>query len=337
MAPRSSSAALLVSALALLLAACGGSDEGGAGTTDRQPAPPASEFPAPKGRTMMQVRRSLSPGPVLAPTVQQLVPGKQRYGFALFTAARKQIADVPVALYVQRSNSTKLSGPFPARHLTLRVAPPYRSKTVAQDPDAAKSLYVAQLPFAKPGNFAVMAVAKLDGRLVASDPIGARVLGRDRVPDVGDKAPVIDTPTVASAEGGIEAIETRQPPDDMHKVNFKDVAGKKPVLLLFSTPALCQSRVCGPVVDIAAEVQAEMKGKAEFIHMEIYRDNTIRPGCLEGTTPPNECLRPQVLAYNLESEPWAFAIDREGRVAARLEGAYAKSELVAALKAAIGR
>jgi hypothetical protein len=208
---------------------------------------------------------------------------------------------------------------------------------VAKDPDAAKSLYVSHLPFSKPGTYAVMGVAKLDGRLVATDPIGARVLASDPVPNVGDKAPIIDTPTKKSVNGDLASIDTRTPPDEMHDVNFADIAGKKPAVIVFATPALCQSRVCGPVVDIAQELADESKGDADFIHMEIYRDNTIKPGCLEGKRPQDQCLRPQVLAYHLQTEPWAFAIDRKGRVAARLEGAYSKAELEDALKAATSR
>ena len=325
--------AALVALLALTAAGCGsGSDDPQSG--DAAPPANAADFPSPKGKTMMQIKRSLSPGPVLAPTVAQLVPGKERYGFALFTTARKQISGVPVVLYIQESGKTNLMGPFPARDMSLEVAPAYQSETVAKDSDAAQSLYVSHPKFPKPGTYAVMAVAKLDGRLVATDPIGARVLAHDPVPGVGDKAPVIDTPTVDSAGGDVRSIDTRTPPSTMHDVSFKDVAGKKPALLLFATPALCQSRVCGPVVDIAEEVKAEDKPDMAFIQMEIYRDNTIKPGCLEGTRPESECLRPQVLAYKLQTEPWAFAIDRHGKVAARLEGAYSRSELEAAIAAA---
>ena len=325
----------LVAALAVAAAGCGGGDDGAAGESEPAPTPSASEFPSPEGRSMMQLRNGLSPGPVLAPTVAQLVPGRQRYAFALFTTARKQISGVPVALYVQRSGSTKTLGPFPARDMSLKVDPSYESENVARDPDAARSLYVADIEFPeKPGTFAVMGVAKLDGRLVATDPIGARVLGKDPVPGVGDKAPPIDTPTTEDAP--IEQIDTRTPPDGMHEADFKQVVGKKPAVLLFATPALCQSRVCGPVVDIAEQVQAETKEDVAFIHMEVYRGNTIKPGCLEGTRPEEQCLRPQVLAYNLQTEPWAFAVNADGKVAARLEGAYSKPELEQAVKAAAG-
>jgi hypothetical protein len=284
----------------------------------------------------MQIRNGLGPGPVLAPTVSVLGTGTDRYGFGLFDRARKQISQTPVALYVERSGSAKVSGPFLARDLPLTVKPPFQSETVAKDPQAAKSLYVADIRIPKAGDYAILGVAKLDGRLVATDPIGLRVSTKSGVPNVGDPAPRVDTPTAASVGGDLSKIDTRTPPDSMHDVNLAGVLGKKPVILLFATPALCQSRVCGPVVDIAEELKSETKGQADFIHMEIYRDNTIAPGCLEGTKPADECFRPQVLAYNLPTEPWVFAIDRHGKIVARLEGAFSKSELQGALKQAVG-
>ena len=69
-------------------------------------------------------------------------------------------------------------------------------------------------------------------------------------------------------------------------------------MLLFATPQFCQSRVCGPVVDVAEQVKQLYGDKAAFIHMEIYNDND-----------PSKGVRPQVRAFHLPSEPWLFAID----------------------------
>jgi hypothetical protein len=325
---------LMVALLAVAVGGCGGSSKG---SDDEQvaPTPKAADFPQPEGRSMMQMYNALGGGgPALAPTGRQLVPGEQRYGFALFTTDRKQISGVPAAVYLQKSGSTKVLGPYPASNLKLTVAPPYQSETVQKDPDAAKSLYVSHVKFPTPGAYAIMGVAKMDGKLVATSPSPAHVLAKDPVPGVGDKAPVIDTPTEESVGGDLSQIDTRQPPSSMHDVNFKDAVGKKPVMLLFATPALCQSRVCGPVVDVAEEVKAETGDEADWVQMEVYRDNTIKPGCLEGTRPEEECLRPQFMAYHLSTEPWLFAIDKNGRVAARIEGAYSKGELEDALKKA---
>jgi hypothetical protein len=334
MKPRRIAVPLGFAALALVLGACGGSSGANGTSNASQPAASSADFPSPKGKSLLQLKQSLGPGPVLAPTVSVVMPGRDRYGFGLFDRARKQIAQAPVALYVERSGSARVSGPFLARDLPLTVKPAFQSETVAKDPQAAKSLYVTELRVKKPGNYAVMGVAKLDGRLVATDPIYLAAHASSPVPHVGEKAPVIDTPTVSSVGGDVSKIDTRTPPDSMHDVNFADVLGKKPIILLFATPALCQSRVCGPVVDIAEELKSENKGAAAFIHMEIYNGNKIGQGCLDGTRQQSQCFRPQVLAYHLPTEPWAFAIDKHGRIVDRLEGAFSKSELETALKLA---
>jgi hypothetical protein len=334
MSRRTLAAAVPLVAFSLLAGGCGSSGSGSGTSASSQPPASSADFPSPAGKSLLEIKRGLGPGPVLAPTVSVVNPGRDRYGFGLFDRARKQIAQAPVALYVEKSGTRTVSGPFLARDLPLSVKPAFQSETVAKDPDAAKSLYVADLHVKKPGDYALLGVAKLDGRLVATDPIYLGVGTNSQVPQVGQKAPVIDTPTVASVGGDVSKIDTRTPPDSMHDVNFADVVGKKPVILVFATPALCQSRVCGPVVDIAEEVKSEHKGEAAFIHMEIYNDNRIASGCLEGTTLAKKCLRPQVLAYHLESEPWAFAIDRHGKIVARLEGAFSKTELENALKLA---
>ena len=50
------------------------------------------------------------------------------------------------------------------------------------------------------------------------------------VPAVGDAPPKIHTPTAADVGGDLAKIDTRMPPDQMHKVDFADALGKKPVV-----------------------------------------------------------------------------------------------------------
>ena len=185
---------------------------------------------------------------------------------------------------------------------------------------------MADVPFDKPGNYELLGIARLDDRLVAATSALPQIVvaPKDTVPAVGDEAPVIHTPTEADAAGDIESIDTRVPPSTMHEVDFADVVGKKPVVLVFATPRLCQSRVCGPVVDVAEQLKADYGDEVEFIHMEIYKNNEIQDG-----------FRPQVAAWRLPSEPWAFAIDKQGKIAARLEGAYSARELQAAIEKAL--
>jgi hypothetical protein len=200
----------------------------------------------------------------------------------------------------------------------------HRSHTVEHDDDAAHSIYVADVPFAREGRYEVLGVTKLDQRVVGGTPVTVEVRRPERPPTVGDRAPRVHTPTRSDVRD-LSDIDTREPPSSMHEEDLADVLGRRPVMLLFATPRLCQSRVCGPVVDVLEQVKAEHGDDAVFIHMEVWNGNSRDGG-----------ERPQVRAYGLPSEPWLFAIDARGRVADRIEGAFSTEEAEEALRKAVG-
>jgi hypothetical protein len=321
--PRLLLLALALLAPVLVAAGCGSSgnsgDSGAQSAEQPQPSARAEDFPAAQGRTLPDVINNLPKGPVFAPSVSLLNKGDNRIGFALFDTARKQIPGAAVALYIGRTDGSDARGPYVARSESLKVSPQFESKQTSTDPDAARSVYVADVPFPRNGKYAVLAVAKLDGRLVASNPYEMKAgSGKGApVPGPGDKAPVIHTLTPADVAGNVSKIDTRVPPaPSLLKDDFADVVGKKPVVLTFATPQLCQSRVCGPVVDVVDQVQAKVGDKVSFIHQEIYQDNDVSKG-----------LRSQLGPYHLQTEPWTFVIDRNGVISTRFEGAFSAGEL----------
>ena len=131
---------------------------------------------------------------------------------------------------------------------------------------------------------------------------------------------MIQTP-IAKGGGNLAELSTRVPPDTQNRVDYADALGKEPIVLLFATPQFCQSRVCGPVVDVTEQVKQEYGGKAAFIHMEIYNDND-----------PGKGVRPQVRAFNLPSEPWLFTVDGRGVISSAIEGAFGPELLTEAVK-----
>jgi hypothetical protein len=309
---------------ALALVACGGSsgDE-----SDSSAAPAKSQFPSPEGSSSIadfvnEVGPSDQTVVALAGNVFEPQPGESRLGFGLFDVGGTPISDGEVAIYAQAPGSDTVEGPFPASVESLHTDPAFAARTTTEDPDAASVVYVTHLPFEEAGKYRLAAVIKDGDSFTATTtlPGGANVQADSKIPDVGEKAPVVDTPTVDSVGGDIASIDTRLPPDDMHDVNLADALGKKPVVLLFATPQLCQSRVCGPVVDVEDQVESKYKDDVDFIHMEIYEDNK----------PPK--LRPQVTDYGLYTEPWLFVIDKDGNVSTRIEGAFSVPELDDAVK-----
>jgi hypothetical protein len=310
---------------ALALVSCGSGGDGKGGPRESEQPGVVEPFPTPQAGTLAELRHGLGPGPRMAKSVSVLEPGWNRFAFALFDRTKRQIADTPAAVYVAPVDGGRVAGPFPARYQSLDVDEHHHSHTVEEDDDAAHSIYVARIPFKSPGDYEVLGVTRLDQRVVGSMPVMVRVGRAKAPPQVGDPAPRVHTPTSADV-GKLSAIDTRDPPSDLHDEDLADVLGRRPVLLLFATPRLCPSRVCGPVVDVLAQLKADEPDAAAYIHMEIFNDNKREAG-----------QRPQVLAYGLPSEPWLFAIDADGRVAARIEGAFSLEEARAALRKATGR
>jgi hypothetical protein len=309
----------LLCASVVLLPGCGGSEE------SSRPAPAATEFPAAKGKTISQLLHDSGAKPsklVIAPAAQTFDLGANRYPFGVFTLGNEQVSDADVALYFAKDGKGPVTGPLPAQVTSLETKPAYRASGAGAPGEATTVYVVPKVDFDRKGPWLALAMLKGENGLEATRVTSPPVVGEfPRIPAVGDKAPAIHTPTAADAGGDIAKIDTRVPPDQMHEVDFADVVGRKPAVLVFATPALCQSRVCGPVVDVAQQVADEYRGKADFIHMEIWNDNEISKG-----------PRPQVQAFNLESEPWTFLVDRNGIVRDRIEGAFGVSELEEAMR-----
>lgn len=326
---------------ALTFAGCGGkSDEDRAplaassaslraqlkGATQSQ----ASDFPATAGRSLQAVADGIgATGPQAALAGSIYTQGDNRFAFGVIDPKTGFVYG-KTAVYVADGPSAKARGPFPAPADLLVTDPAYRSKTAAGEKDVFAAIYQARVPFTTTGKKSVLVVTKLDaaksGAQFVAAPTQITVIAtrRDRVPRPGDRAPKVETDTVASAGGNLEAIDTRLPPDDMHDVDFSAVIGRKPVALLFATPSLCESRVCGPVVDIALQLKARYGDRLQFIHQEVYVDND-----------PSKGLRAPLRAFNLPTEPWLFVFDERGRVAARLEGSFGFDAFEGALKSAL--
>jgi len=319
--------ALITGAAALVsvtLGACGDDDDKSASQPGDQSAPAASAFPPARGKTLDQIlsaSHAQRSNLVVSPTGRVFEPGDNRFGFGVFTVSREQVTDAQVAIYAAPSGGGEAEGPYPARIDSLAVSPQFESQTTRSDPDAAKDVYVTHVKLDRSGDWDLLALIKQDEGYSASLLPSIQVGGFQRIPDVGERPPPIHTPTAADVHGNLSKIDTRAPHDDMHSVDFADALGRKPVVLLFATPALCQSRVCGPVVDVAEQVKSNFGDKVAFIHMEVYKDNNASEG-----------LRPQMKAFSLPTEPWVFVVDRNGIVRTRIEGAFSVPELEDAVR-----
>lgn len=317
-------------------------------TAVNRPAPPAGDFPSANGKTLAEILDTATAADVVvSPAAMVFREGPNRFPFGVFSTSHEQISNAQVALYFakapplpkhgskirkealsearDRALNAPALGPYPAEVEVLTTKPAFRARTTTQDPDAASVVYATNVDFPREGEWRIVALVKKGSKLTGTLLSSVEVGGTTKVPRVGERAPVIHTPTAAEAGGDLSKITTRIPPDTQNRVDYADALGREPIILLFATPQFCQSRVCGPVVDVAEQVKQSYGAKAAFIHMEIYRQND-----------PNSGVRRQVRLFHLPSEPWLFAIDRHGVVRAEIEGAFGVKALTRAVKTVIG-
>lgn len=307
---------VVLSVLATALAGCGSDvNESPAPNPAATSAAKPEDFPKGSGLSFEDVEARYPPQLSVGIGASVMRQGINRVPFVVLDKGARPITNAAVALYVARPDGTRVRGPFLARQTPFAVSERFLSETSRNDADT--SFYAADVQFRGRPPLSVFALVRMDGRLVASSPSPLGVRGALATPpDVGDKAVSVHTKTVSDVDD-VSELTTRKPPNTgMLREDLADVLGRKPVVLVFATPALCQSRACGPVVDVAEQVRAEMGRKVAFVHQEVYRQNQVDKG-----------LRPQLGSWRLASEPWIFVIDRDGRVAARFEGAVSVPEL----------
>jgi len=325
-------------AMVLAVAGCGGGDAGSDAPADpvaevpgvlqdqvreaRDPRP--SEFPSADGKTLQELADEIGGGPEMGLAGSVFVAGREnRVAFGVIDSDAGFLYG-KTALYIARTPGAPAAGPYVAPADVLVTEAPYRSQQAATESDPFAAVYAAQVPFAKPGNYSLMAVTLVGGKPVAAaGQVRVTTSAKDPIPEVGEPAPKVATDTVASAGGDVEAIDTRRPTSDMH-ANFAERVGAKPVALLFATPQLCASRVCGPVVDVALQLRSRYGDQVEFIHQEVYTDNE-----------PEKGLRKPLQAFNLPTEPWLFVVGEHGRITARLEGSFGLDAFEQALQTAL--
>jgi hypothetical protein len=212
---------------------------------------------------------------------------------------------------------------------TMRVYAAIDDNAPAQGPVEAtyhdeglgeKGIYVVRLNFDKPGNWTLMVVGKPEE--AAGELYGrAAFPGVDRVsgPAPGAKAISVPTPT-ADDHKGVEPYCTRvdsksnYAPCSMHRISLDvALANGKPTVFNIGTPKFCQSRVCGPVVDVIQAVSAELGNRVNFVHAEALKDD-------KADTVQRQLLAPAPTAWGLSEEPITYWIKSDGTITERVVG-----------------
>jgi hypothetical protein len=308
---RFSSLPATILALALVGAACGGGGNGasGSGSGDNSIARLTKDA--------VQVSVVSSGSPVM--------PGKTYFGFALITVKGSVITQGSPQVWLAKDQNSRPLGPFGATWYPFAPASEFDDTSPRS---ALPGTYATEIEVPSAGQWIVAVTAEAEGKPAAGT--ASLTATEQPVPaEVGTKALSVETPVAHSSEEARE-ICTRNPPDPLHYISLdKALTNGKPTVVTFATPLLCESMLCGPVVDeVLKSFQTVGKDKANFIHVEEFLpgpDLKPPPATLENVSPAFK-------AWGFHTEPWTIVIDRDGVIRNRFEGPVTAPQVEAALQ-----
>lgn len=191
--------------------------------------------------------------------------------------------------------------------------------------------WTADVNFDQPGQWSLETVLERSGQQVDVRPLPLLVLARSQYPNIGDKPPASENLTLSTASN-IKRISTDPTPEPaLYQMTVAQAfqAGK-PFVVTFATPAYCQTRFCGPLVDIVKAVRKQFADRVNFIHIEPYVLDD--QGQLVQAPQGGPEISVPMQQWNLQTEPWVFVVGADGRITARFEGAASTDELTAAIE-----
>ena len=301
--------AIAATALALLIAACGSGDS----WSVRAVADSVADSP---------VAVVLPGSPPAA--------GPHRLAFAFFDREGALISDASAQLRLYALDGE--NGTLMSEHDLVAVTLPNEG-TVHVHGDGSTHIhdgpsttfFVASADFERPGDWGAELSVSVEGETVEGLRLRFIVMERSSEPMIGDPAPRSAQLTLRDVDG-IEQIDSSTPPlPALHELTVAEALDSgRPLVVAFATPAFCQSRFCGPVIDAVMRPLHRRYGEqVEFLHIEPFDIAEARAGRL--------VVLPVMAEWGLMTEPWVFVIDRSGRVAAKFEGITSLEEVEAAL------
>lgn len=202
-------------------------------------------------------------------------------------------------------------------------APADRSQTIVAPASRGRGVYSTEVEFDRAGYWMAQATADVeDGPLTGNTVF--EVHEKPVYPAVGEPAPKTDNLTLSSKDAPKAAVDSRAgggeiPDAELHRMTISEsIARKEPALVVFATPVYCVSRFCGPITDMIAELAEKYSTRANFIHVEIWRNfekQVVNKGAADW-----------VLRGDL-TEPWVYLIGADGEIEARWDNVATAEEL----------
>ncbi|HEX2048713.1 MAG TPA: hypothetical protein VHF27_13180 [Acidimicrobiales bacterium] len=261
------------------------------------------------------------------------VGGPTRFILGLLTVDQRLVGYGTVDLRFSYVGTREGADPQPFGPVVKASYLPIHGSVVPSPPPAgpeivrgseSRGVYSAQATFDRAGFWEVEAAASLDGRSVKGKGAFA-VNEKHAIPAPGDQALPTETLTLTTPDVPRPAIDSRAgsgeiPDPDLHRTTIAaSLAAKRPIVAVFATPVYCTSRFCGPITDMVDELAHQYGDRADFVHVEIWRDFQNRT--------VNKSAADWVLRDEQLNEPWVFVVGADGRISARFDNVATREEI----------
>ena len=202
-------------------------------------------------------------------------------------------------------------------------------------PSEARGVYQAEdVTFDRAGVWEAHVTADVDGLGAIRAATGFVVLDDPQYPAPGEEALATRNLTIGSDDPPPGAIDSRAanggriPDPDLHQTTIADALRRGvPALVVFSTPVYCPSQFCGPVTEVVEDLAHRYEDRAEFIHVEIWRDHSGENRVI------NKAAADWLFREGNLTEPWLYLIGDDGVIVDRWANLWREEEVVAALEA----
>jgi len=301
--------------LALLLSACGG---GGGSSAPRWDAQGIAE--SQEDSDLIPIILNSPPGIGVNRVAVALTDGGTLVDGASVTAQLFRLAEDREQHPEEQTLVTEVA-------LTPRsISTPGASTSVGASP----TVYVTNLEFDAEGWWGLSLNVDYDGETNEGVRVSFWVRQHSSEPAIGDPAPPTVQLTLRDVDDVTEIDSTRPPNPAFHELTIAEALETgKPLVVAFVTPAFCQTRFCGPVMESVIVPISEQYGDAiEVIHVEPFDLARAKEGDLVPV--------PAIQEWGLLQEPFVFVVGADGRIAAKFEGIMEAEEIAAALNAALG-
>lgn len=282
----------------LIVLACGGEDS--------VPSPTLSPVPTPTPTS------TLIDDMTVGVISTDLSIGPNRLAFFLLDKDRQTIKVPKASIHLSYSDGESAAD---TRNVTEARFRPW--------PLGDLGIYTSQVNLERAGGWEMQVdITKSDGSTLSSETVFL-VQEISSTPAIGSPAPLTRNKTSRDVNN-LEELTTASSPDpSLYAMTIEEaINSKKSLVVVFATPAFCQTATCGPQVEVISELKERYQHEVNFIHVEVF-DN---PHEIQGDLSLARTVD-AVAEWGLPTEPWTFVVDGEGQIYSKFEAFTTAEEL----------